>query len=231
MPQTCSAYVSINQQERDTDPKQYSTGRSLLCNSSLSLSNWNFPNFYRSIPNQAVSLSVSLLPTFDGRALSLVTLLFEINILQVKQRSQYTTVFGDQCKWICSALYWFFFLPTLPLSPRKLFKSYKAQMNNMFQQGPVSSLPFLFWPWFNDLLRLQVMTVGPFRPVLSWIWDIFSAIAIRGLSTAWRERNTCQSSNNNRKLWHSYSLSLYVYSIMKHQAESICLVKRYTKCA
>lgn len=57
-------------------------------------------------------------------------------------------------------------------------------MANMFQQDPVSSLLLLFWPWFNNLLWLQVMTVGPFRPVLSWIWDIFSAIAIRGLSTA-----------------------------------------------
>lgn len=55
----------------------------------------------------------------------------------------------------------------LPLSPQKVLKSYKAQTAKMFQQGPVSSLLFLLWPWFNNPLWLQVMTVGPFRPVLS----------------------------------------------------------------
>lgn len=154
------------------------------CNSSSSLPNWNFPNLYHSIQNQAIFLFCHIDNNiWRLRPLSLVILLSGVKILQVKQRSQYTIVFGDQCKWICSILYWIF-LPTLPLSPRKLLKSYKAQMANMFQQGLVSSLLFLFWPWFNNLPRLQVMTVGPFRPVLSWIWDIFSAIAIRGLSTA-----------------------------------------------
>lgn len=37
------------------------------------------------------------------------------------------------------------------------------------------------------------MTVGPLRPVLSWIWDIFSAMAMRGLSTAWeRKKKVCE---------------------------------------
>lgn len=40
----------------------------------------------------------------------------------------------------------------------------------------------------SDLSSIQVMTVGPLRPVLSWIWDIFSAMAMRGLSTAWKRR-------------------------------------------
>lgn len=157
---------------------------SLLCNSAPSLPNWNFSNLYHSIQKQAVFLFCHIADNiWRLRPLSLVILLSEIKILQVKQRSQYTIVFGDQCKLVCSILYWIS-LPILPLSPRKLLKSYKAQMANMFQQGPVSSLLFLFWPWFSNLLWLQVMTVGPFRPVLSWIWDIFSAIAIRGLSTA-----------------------------------------------
>jgi len=184
MPQTCSVYLFITQQEGDKDPKQYSPSMSLLCNSSPSLPDWNFLNLYHSIHTQAVFLFCH---TADNiwrlRPLSLVILLSEIKILQVKQRSQYTIVSADQCIWICSILYCIF-LPTLLLSPWKLLKSYKAQMANMFQQHPVSSLLFLFWPWFNTLPSLQVMTVGPFRPVLSWIWDIFSAIAIRGLSTA-----------------------------------------------
>lgn len=110
----------------------------------------------------------------------------------------------------------------LPLSPRKVFKPYKAQTSNMFQQSPVSSLLFLFWLCFNNPPQLQVMTVGPFLPVLSWIWDIFSAIAIRGLSTAWRGRNEMnyiQQKYQETRYLNSYHSSDFL--ILCHSSKSL----------
>lgn len=49
------------------------------------------------------------------------------------------------------------------------------------------------------------MTVGPLRPVLSWIWDIFSAMAIRGLSTAWkRKRESSLRNQPQSRLWDGF---------------------------
>lgn len=128
--QTCSVRLFRNLPGGDENPKQYSPSMSLLCSSSLSLPNWNFSNFCHSIQNQAVVIFCYITDNiWTLRPFSLVILLPEITILQVKQRSQYTIAFGDQCKWLCSMLYWIF-LHTLLLSPKKLLKSYKAQMAN-----------------------------------------------------------------------------------------------------
>lgn len=43
----------------------------------------------------------------------------------------------------------------------------------------------VFFPFFPSLAA-HVMTLGPRRPVLSWMLEIFRAMAMRGPNTTWR---------------------------------------------
>lgn len=83
------------------------------------------------------------------------------------------------------------------------FQCHKRHKQVARRHREVSPTECSLWPWWV-ISSIQVMTVGPLRPVLSWIWDIFSAMAMRGLSTAWKKRrNICEQHESaaGQALW------------------------------
>lgn len=80
-----------------------------------------------------------------------------------------------------------FILPPPPQQQNSFCFPKVLRGTNRKQEGTVKHFSSLFSR--GALLPCaQVMTVGPLRPVLSWIWEIFSAMAMRGLNTAWKRK-------------------------------------------